>query len=95
MDSLFDRKRGMVEGHGPGRKSTLMETLPLLGATGTYVFETVKTERVYLPPRLMRAIYAKRDSLTAAAKRNRARRAAETRKAAGVIPFQRKAQGPP
>lgn len=88
------------------RASTIVTTLPLVGDTSTFVVETIRTEegyvgflqaitptgtfRLVLPDKVLSAMYRHHDSIVAQSKSERAKRASETRKAKGVIPFKQK-----
>ncbi len=83
--------------------------MPIVNAVSTFVVETCRTEdgwhgfidaitpegtvRLYLPTKVMEALYAHRASILKRSRSERAQRAAEKRREQGIIPFQRRAVG--
>lgn len=89
-------------------KTMVRDVTQLAGMVSTYVIETVRTQeewalfleaiteegtvRMFVPDKVLRAIYRHRDAIIAKGRKIRAKQVAAERKAAGVIPFQRKAE---
>ena len=87
------------------RRSTIDATIPLIGTTTTYVVETWHTDdqdflflqimdakggqRIALPPEVVHAIYNQRRGIVRQVRKDAAKRAAQTRAANGLVPFQR------
>ena len=87
-------------------RGTVKVVIPLVDHVSTYVVETCRDDtgshgfieaftpegmvRLYLPPKVMQALYRQEESIAKRARRVRGQRAAETARRKGVIPFQRK-----
>ena len=91
------------------RNSTIVNQEGFLLPLGTWIIETIRTDdriaifiqvidkeggqRMVLPERVCQAIYNQYRSITTKRKSERAKKAAQTRKAKGIIPFNKKVEG--
>ena len=89
------------------RRSTVVDSMVFTGETTSYIIETMRNqegsvvflqiiganggEQLVLPSKVVTALYAQQKSITDTLKSNRARKAAQTRKERGVVPFAKKA----
>ena len=86
------------------RMATVKKVLPIVNLSSTYVIETCRTDegyhgfieaitpegtfRLYLPTDVMKRLCSQHASVAKKSRSDRAKAAAETREAKGIIPFQ-------
>ena len=91
------------------KQTTIKQVVPFVDTVSTYVVETCRTEegwhgfvdsitpdgtvRLYLPTKVMEALYTHHEAILKRARSERAQRAASTRRERGIIPFQRREAG--
>lgn len=87
------------------RQGTVEEVIPMIDRSVTYVVHTIRTDRyhgfiqaftaegmvrLYMPPKVMQALYRQHAAIVKKAKSERAKRGAEKRRAEGHVPFVRR-----